>query len=60
VKKSPTKKRDEPKKIADEEGISYPPAATLYKDTGFQGYEPAVKKTCRAKKKATPRRAHGS
>jgi hypothetical protein len=47
------------KKIADEEGISYPPGATLYKDTGFQGYEPAVKKTCQAKKKATPRRAHG-
>jgi hypothetical protein len=46
------------KKIADEEGISYPPGATLYKDTGFQGYEPAVKKTCQAKKKATPRRAH--
>ena len=38
------------KKIADEEGISYPPGATLYKDTGFQGYEPAVKKTCQAKK----------
>ena len=46
------------KKIADEEGISYPPGATLYKDTGFQGYEPAVKKTCQAKKKATPRKAH--
>jgi hypothetical protein len=46
------------KKIADEEGISYPPGATLYKDTGFQGYEPAVEKTCQAKKKATPRRAH--
>jgi hypothetical protein len=39
------------KKIADEEGISYPPGATLYKDTGFQGYEPAVKKTCQVKKK---------
>ncbi len=38
------------KKIADEEGICYPPGATLYKDTGFQGYEPAVKKTCQAKK----------
>ena len=47
-------------KIADEEGISYPPEATLYKDSGFQGYEPAVKKTCQAKKKATPRRTHGS
>jgi DDE superfamily endonuclease len=48
------------KKIADAEGISYPPAATLYKDTGFQGYEPGVKKTRQAKKKATRRRAHGS
>ena len=48
------------KKIADAEGISYPPGATLYKDTGFQGYEPAVKKTCQAKKKATPRRTYGS
>ena len=46
------------KKIADEEGISYPADTTLYKDTGFQGYEPAVKKTCQAKKKATPRRTH--
>ena len=46
------------KKIADEEGISYPPGATLYKDTGFQGYEPAVKKTCQAKKKATPGKTH--
>ena len=53
--------RDPPdgdKKIADEEGISYPSEATLYKDTGFQGYEPAVKKTCQAKKKATPRKPH--
>src|SRR5262245_54937298 len=39
------------KKIADAEGICYPPMATLYKDSGFQGYEPAVKKTCQAKKK---------
>jgi hypothetical protein len=46
------------KKIADEEGISYPPEATLTKDSGFQGYEPAVKKTCQAKKKATRRRTH--
>jgi hypothetical protein len=46
------------KKIADAEGISYPAEAILYKDTGFQGYEPAVKKTCQAKKKATPRSAH--
>jgi len=47
------------KKIADTEGIAYPPEAILYKDTGFQGYEPAVKETRQAKKKATPRRTHG-
>lgn len=46
------------KKIADAEGISYPPGTTLYQDAGFQGYEPAVKKTCQAKKKATPERTH--
>ncbi|MFL6217321.1 MAG: transposase family protein [Actinomycetes bacterium] len=46
------------KKIADTEEISYPPGATLYKDSGFQGYEPAVRKTCQAKKKAAPRRTH--
>ena len=40
------------KKIADEEGIAYPPEATLYKDSGFQGYEPAVKETCQAKKRS--------
>src|SRR5262245_61678637 len=45
------------KRIADEEGICYPPGTTLYKDTGFQGYEPAVKRTRQAKKKATPRQA---
>jgi Helix-turn-helix of DDE superfamily endonuclease/DDE superfamily endonuclease len=48
------------KKIADQEDISYPPETVLYKDTGFQGYEPAVKETCQAKKKATRRRTHGS
>jgi hypothetical protein len=47
------------KKIADQESISYPPGTVLYKDTGFQGYEPAVKETCQAKKKATPRKADG-
>ena len=46
------------KKIADTEGIVYPPEAILYKDTGFQGYEPAVQETRQAKKKAAPRRAH--
>ncbi len=43
------------KKIADEEGISYPPGAIFYKDLGFQGYEPVVQETRQAKKKATPR-----
>jgi DDE superfamily endonuclease/Helix-turn-helix of DDE superfamily endonuclease len=38
------------KKIADTEGIAYPPEAILYKDTGFQGYEPAVQETRQAKK----------
>jgi hypothetical protein len=47
------------KKIADQENISYPPGTVLYKDTGFQGYEPAVAETRQAKKKATPRKAHG-
>jgi Helix-turn-helix of DDE superfamily endonuclease/DDE superfamily endonuclease len=47
------------KKIADQEDISYPPEAVLYKDTGFQGYEPAVKETCQPKKKATRRGTHG-
>src|SRR5208337_1576071 len=46
------------KKIADSEGISYPPKAELYKDTGFQGYEPAVTRTCQAKKKAARRGTH--
>ena len=46
------------KRIADTEEIAYPPGAILYKDTGFQGYDPAVKKTRQAKKKAAPRRTH--
>jgi hypothetical protein len=46
------------KKVADQESISYPPETVLYKDTGFQGYEPAVKETCQAKKKAARRRTH--
>jgi hypothetical protein len=44
------------KKIADQEEITYPPETVLYKDTGFQGYEPAVEQTCQPKKKATRRR----
>lgn len=47
------------KKVADLEGISYPPGTVLYKDTGFQGYEPAVAETRQAKKKATRRGTHG-
>jgi hypothetical protein len=46
------------KVVADQEAISYPPETVLYKDTGFQGYEPAVKETCQAKKKAARREAH--
>ena len=47
------------KKIVDQEEVSYPPGTVLYKDTGFQGYEPAVERTCQAKKKAAPRHPHG-
>ena len=39
------------KRVADEEGLTYPPDTTLYKDAGFQGYEPAVRETRQAKKK---------
>jgi hypothetical protein len=46
------------KKIADRAKIRYPPGTVLYKDTGFQGYEPAVERSCQAKKKATPRGAY--
>jgi hypothetical protein len=40
------------KTIADQEDISYPPGATWYKDTGFQGYEPAVAEIGQAKKES--------
>ena len=46
------------KAIADAEGIAYPPGTVLYKDAGFQGYEPAVQETHQAKKKAAPRGTH--
>ena len=46
-------------RIADEAGLTYPPGTTLYKDTGFQGYEPPVQQTCQAKKKAAGPRANG-
>jgi len=38
------------KKVADQENIVNPSQMRLHKDTGFQGYEPAVKKTCQPKK----------
>ena len=47
------------KGIADREGIVYPPGTLLYKDSGFQGYEPAGAKTRQAKKKAARRGADG-
>src|ERR1700704_2912441 len=43
------------KKIVDTEPIDYPSETILYKDTGFQGYEPAVAQTCQPKK--SPARA---
>ena len=48
------------KGIADHEEIAYPPGTVLYKDSGFQGYEPAGVKTCQAKKKAGRWRVDGS
>jgi Helix-turn-helix of DDE superfamily endonuclease/DDE superfamily endonuclease len=51
--------RTHDKRIADQEGISYPPGTVLYKDTGFQGYEPAGTRTRQAKEKATPRGVDG-
>lgn len=47
------------KRIADVEGLTYPPGATLFKDAGFQGYEPPVHKTRQVKKKAAWARAYG-
>ncbi len=38
------------KKIADTEEIVYPRDATLYKDAGFQAYEPRVQQTYQPKK----------
>lgn len=38
------------KKLADEQMITYPAGATLGKDTGFQGYEPAAVITYQPKK----------
>lgn len=38
------------KKVADTENISYPKQIALYKDTGFQGYQPDVHKLYQPKK----------
>jgi hypothetical protein len=38
------------KKVADTEHISYPKHIALHKDTGFQGYEPKVRKLYQPKK----------
>jgi hypothetical protein len=38
------------KKVVDTETISYPENTILYKDTGFQGYEPQVRETRQPKK----------
>ena len=38
------------KKVADTENISYPKQIRLHKDTGFQGYEPNVRKLLQPKK----------
>ncbi len=43
------KKHD--KALADETGYSFPEGSVLYKDTGFQGYEPAGVDTRQPKKK---------
>ena len=43
------KKND--KKICDEEQPTFPSGSTLYKDAGFQGYEPVGVKTFQPKKK---------
>ena len=38
------------KRVADCEQVAYPRRAVLHKDTGFQGYEPAVEQTRQVKK----------
>lgn len=39
------------KRICDEEDCTFPPGCVLFKDTGFQGYEPANVCTYQPKKK---------
>jgi Helix-turn-helix of DDE superfamily endonuclease/DDE superfamily endonuclease len=42
-------------KVAEGEGIRYPRQSTLLKDSGFQGYEPRVRRTCQPKKSRAAR-----
>ena len=39
------------KRICDEEGSTFPPGCVLFKDTGFQGFEPEHVQTYQPKKK---------
>ena len=39
------------KKLADEQDIVFPPGSKLWKDTGFQGYEPPQTETLQPRKK---------
>jgi DDE superfamily endonuclease len=39
------------KRICDEEDYTFPPGCVLFKDTGFQGFEPAGVETYQPKKK---------
>ena len=56
VYRSPTMAgRTHDKKATDEAQLTYPVTATLDKDTGFQGYEPAGVLTRQPKKPQRPR-----
>jgi hypothetical protein len=43
------------KRVAEGEAIRYPRPSTLYKDSGFQGYEPRVLRSCQPKKSRAAR-----
>lgn len=43
------------KKLADEQAGAFPPGSTLWKDTGFQGYEPSHVRTLQPTKKPKDR-----
>ena len=46
------------KRICDEEGYTFPPGCVLFKDTGFQGFEP--EKVCTYQPKKKPRKQERS